>query len=71
MKALIFISQDYNYKDGDKVANITNYLNKIKSAVYGKDVRSSIHDGIKSINNEVEVTTNKQKLFQIENVSRI
>lgn len=45
------------------MANITNYLNEIKSAVYGKEVRSSIHDGIKSINNEVEVTTNKQKLL--------
>lgn len=45
------------------MANITDYLNGIKSAVYGKDVRSSIHDGIKSINNEVEVTTNKQKLL--------
>ncbi|MDO5792742.1 MAG: tail fiber domain-containing protein [Turicibacter sp.] len=45
------------------MANITDYLNKIKSAVYGKDVRSSIHDGIKSINNEIETTTSKQKLL--------
>lgn len=55
MKALIFISQDYNYKDGDKVANITNYLNEIKSAVYGKDVRSSIHDAIKQVYDDASV----------------
>ena len=29
------------------MAKITEYLNKIKTAVYGKDVRNSIHDAIK------------------------
>ena len=29
------------------MAKITEYLNKIKTAVYGRDVRSSIHDAIK------------------------
>lgn len=36
------------------MANITEYLNRIKSAVLGKDVRDSIHDAIEAINNEVE-----------------
>lgn len=39
------------------MANITTYLKNILSAVYGKDVRQSIHDGIEEINNEVEETT--------------
>jgi len=36
------------------MANITEYLNRIKSAVLGKDVRDSIHDAIEAINDEVE-----------------
>lgn len=35
------------------MANITEYLQKILSARYGRDVRQSIHDGIEAINNEV------------------
>lgn len=35
------------------MANIQEYLNKILSARYGKDVRQSIHDGISAINDEV------------------
>ena len=42
------------------MANIKNELNNIKNAMYGKDVRSSIHDGINAINNEVESTTSRQ-----------
>ena len=42
------------------MANIKNELNNIKSALYGKDVRSSIHNGIDAINNEVESTTGRQ-----------
>ena len=42
------------------MANIKNELNNIKNAMYGKDVRSSIHDGIDAINNEVESTTGRQ-----------
>lgn len=41
------------------MANINKELNDIKSAIYGKDVRGSIHDGIKKINDETEVATNK------------
>jgi hypothetical protein len=36
------------------MANVTTYLNKIKSAIYGKDVRQSIHDAISAINTQVE-----------------
>ena len=42
------------------MANIKNELNNIKGALYGKDVRSSIHDGIDAINKEVESTTGRQ-----------
>lgn len=35
------------------MANIDNFLSHMMSAVYGKDVRQSIHDTIKEINNEV------------------
>jgi hypothetical protein len=40
-----------------ELANIGAYLEKIKIAVFGKDVRGSIIDGIKAINQEVETTT--------------
>ena len=36
------------------MANISEFLQKIKEARYGRDVRSSIHDGIKAINEEME-----------------
>ena len=42
------------------MANIKNELNNIKGALYGKDVRGSIHDGIDAINTEVENTTGRQ-----------
>ena len=36
------------------MANVATYLNKIKSAIYGKDVRQSIYDAIAVINTQVE-----------------
>ena len=42
------------------MANIQNELNNIKTALYGKDVRGSIHDGIEAINKEIENTTGRQ-----------
>lgn len=42
------------------MANINKELNDIKNAVYGREVRGSIHDGIKKINEEVENTTDRQ-----------
>lgn len=35
--------------------SITNYLNKIKTAVYGKDVRGAIHDAIKQVYDDASV----------------
>lgn len=49
------------------MANIREYLNNIKNAIFGKDVRSSIHDGINAINNEVisnTTLTNNTKVRQ-------
>ena len=43
------------------MANIKKHLDNIKGALFGKDVRSSIHDGIDAINKEVESTTNRQE----------
>lgn len=43
------------------MANIKNYLNNIKNAIFGQEVRGSIHDGIDAINKEVESTTNRQE----------
>ncbi len=39
------------------MANIKQYVDKIRSAIYGKEVRSSLADGIEAINKEVENTT--------------
>lgn len=41
------------------MANIAEYLQKILSARYGRDVRQSIHDGIEAINNEVAADKNE------------
>lgn len=35
------------------MSNIQNYLTQILSAVYGKDVRQSIHDAIKQCYDDV------------------
>ena len=42
------------------MANIKKHLDNIKGALYGKDVRGSIHDGIDAINKDVENTTGRQ-----------
>ncbi len=44
------------------MASINTYLTRIQNAVYGEEVRGSIHDAIKAINDEnvnVQVTCNK------------
>ncbi|PEZ94197.1 hypothetical protein CN374_00160 [Bacillus cereus] len=46
------------------MANIISFLNKIKTAIHGKDVRGSIHDGIDAINKETEATTKLSKETQ-------
>ena len=42
------------------MADIKTHLNNIKGALFGKDVRTSIYDGIDAINKEVEGTTKRQ-----------
>ena len=42
------------------MANIKTHLDKIKNALFGQEVRGSIHDGIDAINKEVESTTGRQ-----------
>lgn len=37
------------------MSNITNYLNKIKTAIFGKDVRDAIHDAIKQVYDDASV----------------
>ncbi len=46
------------------MAEIKKYLSNIKNAVFGKEVRSSIHDGIDAINKEVESTTKRQDALE-------
>lgn len=43
------------------MADIKQFLDNIKNALFGREVRSSIHDGIEAINKEVEGTTAKQE----------
>ena len=50
---LIFTSPDCNYR-GD-VMSITNELNQIKNAIYGKEIRGAIHDAIKECYDEASV----------------
>ena len=42
------------------MANIKNHLNNIKNALFGQEVRGSIHDGLDAINKEIEGTTGRQ-----------
>ena len=42
------------------MANIHDKLNKIISAIFGKDVRQALYDGLDAINKEAESTTARQ-----------
>lgn len=46
------------------MASIQEYLDKIKNAIFGKDVRQSIHDGLNKINQETESTSKKQEKLE-------
>ncbi|MED4892496.1 hypothetical protein ABEU85_07630, partial [Heyndrickxia faecalis] len=39
------------------MANISEYISKIKTAIYGKDVRGSLADGLDAVNKETEAAT--------------
>ncbi|MCO7125623.1 hypothetical protein NIE88_07545 [Sporolactobacillus shoreicorticis] len=41
------------------MANIKDFLNKIRTAVYGREVRGSLADGLEAINNEAEAATTR------------
>lgn len=43
------------------MANVKDHLARIMAAVYGKDVRASIHDSIEAINTQVETTTSSEQ----------
>ncbi|MED2984627.1 glycosyl hydrolase family 28-related protein, partial [Bacillus thuringiensis] len=46
------------------MANIRHYLQAITSALFGNQVRSSIHDGLDAINKETEIATALSKDIQ-------
>ena len=46
------------------MASIQEHLDKIKNAIFGKDVRQSIHDGLNKINQETERTSKKQEKLE-------
>ena len=48
------------------MANITQWLEKIKVAIYGKDVREAIHNSINAMNNEVISNTSKQNSLETQ-----
>jgi len=55
------------------MASIATYLQKIKSAIYGEEVRDSIHDAINAMNEEVEgiksidVTVDHNEIVDLKN----
>ncbi len=51
------------------MANIAEYLARIKSAIYGEEVRGSIHDSIQAINSEV-IDYNKEYDQKISEASK-
>ena len=53
------------------MANVTTYLDKIKSAIYGKDVRQSIYDAISAINTQVENYSSAESTRVIAEKTRV
>lgn len=46
------------------MANIQNWLTKIKSAIYGREMRQALHDSIKAVNDELVSTTSRVKVTE-------
>ena len=46
------------------MANISQEINQINTAVYGKDVRSSLANGLTAVNNQVEDLDNNVSNFE-------
>jgi lysophospholipase L1-like esterase len=56
----------YKRNRRDIMANILEKIQAIRQAIYGKDVRENIASSIEEINTEVESTTGKQNLLEVE-----
>lgn len=41
------------------MANIQNWLDKIKNAIYGREMRQALHDSIEAVNDELALTTSQ------------
>ncbi len=41
------------------MADITSFLNTIKTAIYGRDMRSALHDSIRAVNDALESEVNR------------
>ena len=52
------------------MANVSNNVRQIRQAVYGRDVRESIASGIEAINAEVENTTSRQDVIDVNEDQR-
>lgn len=48
------------------MANISDWLNKIKSAIYGREVRTALHDSINAVNKETESNTESCKKLRTD-----
>lgn len=46
------------------MANIRDKINQIRTALFGKEVRGALADGLEAVNNETENTTEKQKILE-------
>ena len=55
-------------KGGAFVTNIQNELNNIKTALYGKDVRNSIHDAIKTCYDDASVNNDNANMLEYSNI---
>ena len=52
-------SSFYFIERSDDVAKLDSLINKIRTAIYGKDVRSAIADSIEAMNIENQETSDK------------
>lgn len=48
------------------MANISDWLNKIKSAIYGREVRTALYDSINAVNKETESNTESCKKLRTD-----
>lgn len=46
------------------MAKILDKINKIRTAIFGKEVRSALADGLETVNEEIENTTKKQEYLE-------